>query len=104
MQHGADLLKKCPVQVLCNGVLCRCVMNGESMFSSCSLQVCLECVTQIFPTMVHMQLADAHVHLCLAPCFIFLIGTKDLAFLAQEVEMGESHAVVHEGHIVLMLM
>ena len=95
-----DSLKECPIQVLCNAILCRGVVNGESMFSSCSLQVHLKPVAQIFPTVVCMQLADACIHLCLAPCFIFLIGTKDLAFLVQEVEMGGLHAVVCEGNVV----
>src|SRR5713101_1163215 len=99
-----DSLEECPIQALRNAILSRGVMNGELMFSSCSLQMCLEHIAQIFPTSVHMQLADACVHLHPAPGLIFLVGHEDLIFLMKEVEVSESSAVIHEGHIVSMLM
>ena len=100
MQHDPDSLEECPVQVLHDAILSRGVMDSESVFSSCSLQVHLECVTQIFPPTAHVQLADVCVHLHLAPGLIFPVGSEYITFLVQEVQMDESSAVICEGNIV----
>ena len=77
-----DSLEECPVQVLCNAVLSRGVMDSESVFSSHSLQVHLEGLAQIFTAAVGVQLVDVHIHLCLAPGLIFPVGSEYVTFLA----------------------
>ena len=102
MQQGLDSLKEHLVQPLCDAILCGCIMYGEFILSSHSLQV--QFITQIFSTMVHVQLPDACIHLHLAPHLILLVGSENFTLLAQQIKVSEASKVISECQIISVVL
>jgi len=97
------VLQQRPVQAFSNTILRGRIMDGESMFSTGSLQMRLELLAQIFTTTVRSQSPDGHTHLRVTPRLKFSVGGKGFSLPAQEVEVRQLTEIIGERHIVMAM-